>query len=80
MSREVLTTAMSDVKNSKPDQEQEFERLSHDQRVSFMREYLYVLRTYKKLWMLPIILVLLAFGLLMALSTSGVAPFIYTLF
>ena len=61
-------------------QEQEFERLGKERRPSFLREYIYVLRTYKKLWMLPIILVLLAFGLLMTLSSSGVAPFIYTLF
>ena len=71
---------MTDPGDRGVNQEQEFERLGKERRPSFLREYIYVLRTYKKLWMLPIILVLLAFGLLMTLSSSGVAPFIYTLF
>lgn len=39
------------------------------------------LKDNKKLWLLPIFIVLLAFGLLLALGQySAVAPFIYTLF
>lgn len=38
------------------------------------------LRDNKKWWLLPILVVLLAFGLLVLLSGSGAAPFIYTLF
>jgi hypothetical protein len=34
----------------------------------------------KKWWLLPLLFVLLLMGLLMFLSTSAVAPFIYTLF
>jgi hypothetical protein len=34
----------------------------------------------KKWWLTPIILVLLAFGLLIALGGTAAAPFIYTLF
>ena len=34
----------------------------------------------KKWWLLPILLVLLAVGLLAALSATPLAPFIYTLF
>ncbi len=34
----------------------------------------------KKWWLLPIVLVLLAFGILLLLGTTGAAPFIYTLF
>ena len=34
----------------------------------------------KKWWLLPIIVVLLAFGLLVFLSGGAAAPFIYTLF
>lgn len=34
----------------------------------------------KKYWMLPIILLLLVFGVLVILSGSSAAPFIYTLF
>lgn len=38
------------------------------------------LRDNKKWWLLPILTVLLLFGLLVLLSGSGAAPFIYTLF
>ena len=38
------------------------------------------LRENKKWWMLPILIVLLLFGLLIFLSGTGLAPFIYTLF
>jgi hypothetical protein len=31
-------------------------------------------------WLLPIIVVLLVFGLLIFLGSTGIAPFIYTLF
>lgn len=34
----------------------------------------------KKWWLLPIILVLLLFGLMTLLSSTAAAPFIYTLF
>jgi len=43
-------------------------------------EFLGLLRENKKYWMLPIILLLLAFGVLVILSGSSAAPFIYTLF
>lgn len=38
------------------------------------------LRERKKWWLLPIIAVLLLFGLLIFFSGSAVAPFIYTIF
>ncbi len=39
------------------------------------------LRHRKKLWMIPVVLVLLLFGTLLVLAQgSAVAPFIYTLF
>jgi hypothetical protein len=34
----------------------------------------------KKWWLLPIVVILLAFAVLMFLSTTAAAPFIYTLF
>ena len=48
-------------------------------------EFLYdlwgFLKTRKKFWLLPIILVLLLFGVLIVLSSrSAIAPFIYTIF
>jgi hypothetical protein len=43
-------------------------------------EFAGLLMENKKYWMLPIILLLLAFGVLVILSGSSAAPFIYTLF
>jgi hypothetical protein len=45
-----------------------------------LRELWLFLRDNKKWWLLPILVVLLLFGLLVVLSGTGAAPFIYTLF
>ncbi len=66
--------------NEKSTQAGEFARHGTKKRSSFVSEYLYLLKTNKKWWMLPLILVLLAFGALLILSSSPAAPFIYTLF
>ena len=38
------------------------------------------MRQNKKWWLLPMLVALLLFGLLTLLSSTGLAPFIYTLF
>jgi hypothetical protein len=49
--------------------------------MEFIRELLQFLKARKKFWMLPIIIVMVAFGGLLVLAQgSAVAPFIYTLF
>ena len=49
--------------------------------MSFLAELWRFLRVRKKLWMLPIIIVMLVLGGLMILAQgSAIAPFIYTLF
>ena len=50
------------------------------ERSSLVGEFWGFLRQSKKWWMLPILLGLLVFGLLILLSGTAVAPFIYTLF
>ncbi len=46
-----------------------------------LREFLEFLKEQKRYWMIPIILVLILFGLLLVFAqSSAVAPFIYTLF
>ena len=45
-----------------------------------MREFLEFLGDNKKWWLLPIVLVLLVFGVLVLFSGTAAAPFIYTLF
>jgi hypothetical protein len=61
-------------------QSEEFARRGASARPSFLSDYLYFLKNNKKWWMLPLLVLLLAFGALMILATSGAAPFIYTLF
>jgi len=49
--------------------------------VSFLAELWKFLQVRKKFWMLPIILIMLILGELLALAPgSAIAPFIYTLF
>jgi len=49
--------------------------------MEFLKEILIFLNTRKKLWMLPLIIVMLILGgLLIFAKGSVVAPFIYTLF
>ena len=43
-------------------------------------EFFQFLRQEKKFWLVPIIIVLLLLGVLVLLSGTAVAPFIYTLF
>ena len=50
-------------------------------KIRVVREFLTFLKQEKKFWLVPIVVVFLAFGLLMVFAqSSAVAPFIYTLF
>ena len=49
--------------------------------LSFLREFWLFMRVRKKYWLLPVMVMMAAFGGLVVLSQgSAVAPFIYTLF
>jgi len=59
----------------------EFEKAASEEKSQgFFSELWGFLRENKKWWLLPILAVLLLFGLLIALSSTPLAPFIYTLF
>ncbi len=62
-----------------PSAPSEFEQLS-DEQMSLMGEFWLFIKEEKKWWLTPIILVLLGVGILVALTSTGAAPFIYTLF
>ena len=47
---------------------------------SMAGEVWYFLKNSKKWWLLPIIVVMVGFGILIFLSGTAAAPFIYTLF
>jgi hypothetical protein len=49
--------------------------------ISFVLELIGFMRARKKLWLLPIVLIMTLFGgLLLLAQGSAVAPFIYTIF
>jgi hypothetical protein len=49
--------------------------------IEFLKEFLEFLMIRKKYWLLPILIVLVFFGVLIVLSQgTAVAPFIYTIF
>lgn len=58
----------------------EFEDAARGSRRSTAGEFLYFLRHSKKWWLLPILIVLAVFSVLVLLSGTAAAPFIYTLF
>jgi hypothetical protein len=64
----------------KQDKLSEFESAAEQSRTGFVGELWAFLKSNKKWWMLPIIVFLLLLGLLVLLSSTGLAPFIYTLF
>ena len=61
--------------------EENFEKLSNEQKQNgFLKELYLMLIHNKKWWLTPIILVLLLFGAFIIMGGSSYAPFIYTLF
>jgi hypothetical protein len=48
--------------------------------MQFLKDLWGFLAQRKKFWLLPIIVVLLGFGVVIALAGTAIAPFIYTLF
>ena len=49
--------------------------------IDLLRELWAFMRERKKFWLLPIVVILLVFGVLIVLTQgSAIAPFIYTLF
>ena len=60
--------------------ENEFERPGEEQELSLVGEFWVFIKENKAWWMVPILLVLGGLGALVVLSSTGAAPFIYTLF
>ncbi len=58
----------------------EFSDLAGQKRPSIISELWMFLNHNKKWWLIPILLVWLLIGLVVILSGTAVAPFIYTLF
>ncbi len=59
----------------------DFSRIANESmEQSLVGELIDFLRTNKKWWLAPILIVMLLMGVLILLSGSAAAPFIYTLF
>jgi hypothetical protein len=62
------------------EQQKRLQDLDTTSRKSLVSEFWYFLMQNKKWWLLPILLLMGLMGLLVLLSGTGAAPFIYTLF
>ena len=58
----------------------DFEKAAPQKQAGLIREFYDFLGHNKKWWLTPIIVVLLALGLLVILGSTGAAPFIYSFF
>ncbi len=66
--------------NDNSPESSEFEDLGREQQPGLLTEIWTFIKEEKVWWMTPIILALLLVGILVTLTSTGAAPFIYTLF
>jgi drug/metabolite transporter superfamily protein YnfA len=57
-----------------------FARKASAKQAGFLHEFWLFLRENKKWWLTPLLVILLAFGVLVVVGGTAIAPFIYTLF
>jgi hypothetical protein len=60
--------------------EEDPSRLMQSENPGILREFFQFAREHKKLWLIPIFLILLLFSLVILVGGSSAAPFIYRLF
>lgn len=58
----------------------EFERARNERQLSLVEELVVLMAQNKRWWLLPIVIVLGAMGVLATFASTGAAPFIYTMF
>jgi hypothetical protein len=63
-----------------PAQHEEFAQEAAQPRVGLLAEFWDFLKHNKKWWLLPILVVLALIAILVALGSTGAAPFIYPMF
>jgi hypothetical protein len=59
---------------------EDFDRLANQKQPGLAAEFYGSLRENKMWWLLPILILIGVFSILVALASTGVAPFIYTMF
>ena len=65
---------------TKPPSESDLEKMADTSEPGIVAEFVEFLRDNKKWWLIPILVVLGLFGVIAALASSPIAPFIYALF
>ena len=63
-----------------PHDQNEFNQEAGAARTGIVAEFIDFLKHNKKWWLLPILLAIVGIGVLIALGSTGAAPFIYPLF
>ena len=58
----------------------EFERAKEARQLSLIGEFVVFMAQNKRWWLLPILIVLGAMGIMAMFASTGAAPFIYTMF
>jgi hypothetical protein len=71
---------MSDQQPPQQSTKAAFEQAAQEEGGTLVGEFIDFLKYNKKWWLLPIIIVVLGVGALIALTGTAAAPFIYTLF
>ena len=66
--------------DSKSKKTSSFDELAKQKRTPLIVEFWFFLKHNKKWWLLPILIILFVLGLLVLLSGTAIAPFIYPLF
>ena len=61
-------------------QRTEFEKSGEQKDIGLFGELVAMLKQNKKYWLIPLLIILLLFGALIALGSSAAAPYVYTLF
>lgn len=69
---------MTETEKNEKDQATEFSEQAELGQPGILREFWDFLRTNKKWWLTPIIVVLLLVGALILVAGTGAAPFLYT--
>ncbi len=58
----------------------EIELILETKKYGMVKELWHFIKSSRKWWVIPILIIFLIFGILLALGQTGAAPFIYVLF
>lgn len=75
-----MDAARKDDRRAPSNAESRLDELAREEKSGIISEFREFLRENKKWWLAPILIVLLVVGVLVVLGSTGLAPFIYTLF